>query len=168
MSARSSERGSARKRSSRSDPAALAGGARRDMRWAMSTSSEAIAAAQAYEDLHVPALMAEWAPRVLDAAQVGSQQHVLDLACGTGIVARTALHRVGPHGQVGGVDALPGMIALAQRLSPGIVWHHGRADELPFDDASYDAVVCQFGLMFFPDRPAAIQETLRVLKPGGG
>jgi len=128
---------------------------------------EEIAAAEAYEGLHVPALMGAWAPRVLDAARVAAGDRVLDVACGTGIVAREALGRVGADGHVAGVDLGAGMLAVAERIAPEITWRQGPADALPFDDASFDVVTCQFGLMFFPDREAALAEMQRVLAPGG-
>ena len=130
-------------------------------------SAEDVAGARAYEALHVPALFRQWAAPVLDAAAVGSGQQLLDVACGTGVVAREALRRVGDNGRVAGVDANAGMLAVAAELAPGVDFRHGVADALPFHDDTFDAVVCQFGLMFFPDRAAAIREMLRVLKPDG-
>lgn len=132
-----------------------------------SIAAEAIAAAQAYEDLHVGALFAEWAPRVLDAADVHAGCDVLDVACGTGILARTAVPRVGATGSVTGLDLDPAMLAVAARLSPSADWRQADAADLPFEDAAFDAVVSQFGLMFFPDRAQAIGEMVRVLRPGG-
>jgi SAM-dependent methyltransferase len=130
-------------------------------------SKEEIAAATAYENLFVPALFQEWAPRVLDAADIGSGQRVLDVACGTGILAREASARVGPNGSVTGLDASAGMLSVAERLAPAVKWHQGLAQSLPFPDRSFDAVVSQFGLMFFADRIKSIREMLRVLVPGG-
>lgn len=125
------------------------------------------AGAGAYEALFVPALFQEWAPRVANAAQLRPGDRVLDVACGTGILARTAAARVGPGGSVTGLDINPGMLAVAARQAPGIRWQQGTADRLPFPDAAFDAVVSQFGLMFFPDRVAAIREMVRVLTGGG-
>ena len=126
-----------------------------------------IDAANAYEQLFVPALFQEWAPRVVDAAQIEMGQRVLDVACGTGVLAREAASRVGPTGFVTGLDVAPGMLAVATRLAPGIEWRQGRAESLPYADGSFDAVVSQFGLMFFTDRRQALSEMLRVLAPGG-
>jgi SAM-dependent methyltransferase len=92
---------------------------------------------------------------------------VLDVACGTGIVARTAADRVGPTGRVTGLDLNPGMLAVAQRLRPDLEWHQGDAENLPFADGSFDRVMCQFGLMFFPDRVAALREMGRVVAGDG-
>jgi len=132
-----------------------------------SAPEEAIAAAAAYEELHVPALFEQWAVRVVEAAGVRDGDRVLDVACGTGILAREAASRVGPHGSVAGVDPNPGMLFVAERLEPGVRWQEGVAESLPYDDGSFDAVVSQFGLMFFSDRSAALREMARVLAPGG-
>lgn len=126
-----------------------------------------IAAARAYEDLHVPALFREWCAPMLDAAGVAPGQRVLDVASGTGVLAREALTRVGAEGSVAGVDPDAGMLAVAAELAPGIDWRRGTAAELPFEDGAFDAVVSQFGLMFFPDRARALREMRRVLAPGG-
>ena len=130
-------------------------------------SQEEIAAATAYEELHVPALFQQWAPRVVEAAQIRSGHRVLDVACGTGIVAREAASRVGDEESVTGLDASSGMLAVAERLAPAINWQQGVAESLPFEDESFDAVVSQFGLMFFEDRSKALEEMIRVLAPGG-
>ena len=132
-----------------------------------SALEESIAAASAYEGLHVPALFDQWAVRVVDAAQVRPRDRVLDVACGTGILARKAALRVGPHGFVAGLDPNPGMLAVAERLEPSIQWREGVAESLPYSDDSFDAAISQFGLMFFTDRNAAIREMIRVLVPGG-
>lgn len=130
-------------------------------------SEEAIAGAEAYEELHVPALFQEWVGPVLDAAQVGPGQRVVDVACGTGVLARGARERVGDSGEVVGVDPDPGMLAVAERIDPSVSWRRGVAESLPLPDASFHAAVSQFGMMFFTDRHAAIGEMVRVLKGGG-
>lgn len=129
--------------------------------------SAQIQAAKAYENLHVPALFQQWAPRVLDAARIHPGNRVLDVACGTGVLAREALHRVGASGFVAAIDPDPGMIAVAKELAPAIEFRAATADSLPYPQASFDAVVSQFGLMFFPDRAKALREMLRVLTPDG-
>ena len=127
-----------------------------------------IGAANAYETLMVPALFGRWSVKVADAAQIGPGQRVLDVACGTGILAREAASRTGPTGFVAGVDPNPGMLEVARRLAPAVEWRQGVAESLPFPDASFDAVLSQFGLMFFSDRLGALRQALRVLAPGGG
>ena len=84
------------------------------------------------------------------------------LARSTGIVARTAAERVGTTGRVVGLDLNEAMLAVARRLRPDLDWRHGDAGALPFPDRSFDAVTCSFGLMFFPDRGAALREMSRV------
>lgn len=130
-----------------------------------------IDAATVYEQLFVPAEFQEWAPRVIDAAGIHPGQKVLDVACGTGVLAREAARRTGPAGSVAGVDLNPGMLAVAARtaaaVSPAIEWREANVESLPYADDTFDAVVSQFGLMFFGDRPAALREMCRVLKPGG-
>ena len=132
-----------------------------------SAPEEAIGAASAYEELHVPALFEQWAVRVVQAAQLRDGDRVLDVACGTGVLAREAASRVGSHGSVAGVDPNPGMLAVAERIEPSVRWRAGVAEALPYDDDSFDAVVSQFGLMFFTDRGAALGEMKRVMAPGG-
>lgn len=122
-------------------------------------------AAEVYEEVFVPILM-QWAGRVADAARVQPGQRVLDVACGTGVLARAVAERVGPQGAVVGLDLNEGMLAVAGRKAPHVEWRQGRAEDLPFESQSFDRVVSQFGLMFFADR-RAVQEMVRVLRPGG-
>ena len=135
----------------------------------MSTSvpQAQVDAANAYESLFVPALVGQFAPLVADAASIRRGHRVLDVACGTGVLAREAAARTEDPGLVAGVDATPGMLAVAARLAPKIQWRHGIAESLPFPDAAFDAVVSQFGLMFFTDRRQALREMTRVVRPGG-
>ncbi len=124
-------------------------------------------AAEIYEAIFVPALFAEWAPWLADAAGLAPGDRVLDVACGTGSAAREALRRTAPGGQVIGLDRNPGMLAVAGRLLPEVTFRQGRAEALGEPSGSYDAVLCQFGLMFFEDRRQALAEMWRVLRPGG-
>ena len=131
-----------------------------------STGQVAASAAEIYEQFFVPALFAAWPEHVLRAAEVEVGQTVLDVACGTGILSREARKLVGGSGTVVGVDINEGMLAVARSKSPDIEWRQGQAESLPFEDAVFDHVVSQFGLMFFQDRSKAISEMLRVLRPG--
>ena len=123
--------------------------------------------AEVYDEQFVPALFRHWGPVLCDAAAISSGQRVLDVACGTGALTVAVAGRVSPGGAVFGLDANPEMLAVARRKHADIDWHAGRAESLPFADASFDAVVSQFGLMFFDDRIAALREMQRVLRPGG-
>ena len=121
-------------------------------------------AAEIYEEFFVPALFRPWAPIVADAAGIKAGQRVLDVACGTGVLAREAASR---GGSVVGFDRNEGMLAMARRIAPAVEWKVGLAEHLPFPDGGFDAVVSQFSLMFFDDRVEAVREMRRVLKPGG-
>jgi ubiquinone/menaquinone biosynthesis C-methylase UbiE len=124
-------------------------------------------AAEIYDSFFVPALFQEWAGRVADAARLGPGDRVLDVACGTGVVTLEAARRVAPSGAVIGLDVNEGMLAVARRKAPQLEWRHGRAEALPFETGVFDALTSQFALMFFEDRPKALGEMRRVLKPGG-
>jgi ubiquinone/menaquinone biosynthesis C-methylase UbiE len=123
--------------------------------------------AEMYEAKFVPALFADWAPHVVEMGDVSTGHSVLDAACGTGIVARTASQRVGPDGRVVGVDLNPAMLTVAERVCPGVELRQADIASLPFEDATFDVVLCQMALMFFPDRTAAIREMGRVVDPQG-
>jgi SAM-dependent methyltransferase len=133
----------------------------------ISAPAPEIEAAEAYESLHVPALFQQWAPRVLRAAQFQAGERLLDIACGTGVLAREALATAGKQGAVAGIDPGAGMLAVAQRLAPEVDWRQGVAEALPFSNGFFDVIVSQFGLMFFSDRRQAIHEMQRVAAPGG-
>lgn len=126
-----------------------------------------LAVAEVYEATFVPSIFAEWAPETLEAVGVGPGSDLLDVACGTGIVARTAADLVGGEGSVTGVDLNRAMLTVAERVRPEIAWRQGDAADLPFDDDTFDAVTCQMAMMFFPDRRAAFAEMARVARPGG-
>jgi SAM-dependent methyltransferase len=126
-----------------------------------------IDAAGAYEALMVPALFGPWSWRVADAAQIAPGHRVLDVACGTGVLAREAAARAGVTGAVTGLDPNRAMLEVARRLDPDVEWRHGIAESLPFADRTFDRVVSQFGLMFFEDRLEALREALRILHPEG-
>jgi ubiquinone/menaquinone biosynthesis C-methylase UbiE len=128
--------------------------------------------ADAYERYIVPAWMGAWAQALVETGGVGPGSRVLDVACGTGIVARKAASLIGTAGTVAGVDASEAMLRGARRFAsrqerPAIAWHQGDVTCLPLDTAAYDVVLCQQGLQFFPDRPAALREMRRVMVLGG-
>ena len=121
-----------------------------------------------YERLLVGPLFTPWAERLLDGMALAPGSRVLDVACGTGIVARLAAERLGAGARVVGVDRTPPMLAVARAVAPEIDWREGDAAELPVgEDETFDAVVCHQGLQFFADRLAAVREMRRVLAPGG-
>lgn len=120
-----------------------------------------------YERFMVPAIFGRWAEILLELVAPQPGERLLDLACGTGIVARTAVPMVQPGGEVFGVDFNPAQIATARSIDSSIDWREGDAGSLSFADQEFDLVVCQQGFMFFPDRVQAVQEIRRVLKPGG-
>ncbi|MDX1624198.1 MAG: methyltransferase domain-containing protein [Gemmatimonadota bacterium] len=127
-------------------------------------------AAENYERYFVPAIGRPVAARLIEAAALRPGDRVLDVACGTGIVARLAAKRVGPDGAVQGLDSNPGMLAVAREAStadPSIVWHEAPAEAMPLPDGSFDVVLCGMGLQFFSDRSAGLREMRRVLAPGG-
>jgi SAM-dependent methyltransferase len=124
-------------------------------------------AAQVYEDFFVPALFGQWVDRMLDAVGLEPGESILDVGCGTGIVARRAIERAGGDGIVVGVDPNPGMLAVAQRAEPAVEWRGGTAETLPCDDHEFDRLVCQFAAMFFADPGRAVDEMGRVVRPGG-
>ncbi len=122
--------------------------------------------AQAYEANFVPAFFAQWATPLCHAAGVAPGRRVLDVACGTGIVARTAADLAG-QGHVVGLDLNPAMLTVARHVRPDVDWRLGDVAALPFRDGEFDAVLCQMALMFFPDQGAAVREMARVVAPGG-
>lgn len=134
-------------------------------RWQVSES-----AATLYERYAVGGFFSAFADDLLRRAALQAGERVLDLACGTGIVARKAAPAVGTSGSVTGADLNPGMLAEAQRRVPhalGVVWQECDAAAMPFADASFDVVLCQQGMQFMPDKPATAAEIRRVLAPGG-
>ena len=125
------------------------------------------AQAAAYEELFVPALFAQWAPMMVDLARVREGHRVLDVACGTGVAARAAADRTGGSGSVVGLDLNPAMLEVAARIRPDLQWREGDVSELPFESESFDAVLCQSAVFFFPDVDRAFAEMARVVRPGG-
>ena len=124
-------------------------------------------AAEAFEARFVPVLFTPWAERLVEAAGIREGQRVVDVACGTGAVARIAADRVGESGTVVGLDANESMLTVARRLRDDVEWRQADASELPLPDDAFDVVTCQAGLMFFLDPEGALREMARVAKPGG-
>ena len=130
-------------------------------------SEELVEAGRGYEKLFVPALFEAWTQHLVDGAGIREGSHVLDVACGTGVLARNALARAGASGRVVGADPAPGMLAAAREIEPSIDWVLCSAEALDVANETFDCVISQFGMMFFEDRRKAADEMLRALKPGG-
>ena len=124
-----------------------------------------------YERYLVASIFAAWADDLVEVAALQPSERVLDIACGTGIVARTAARKLGSGGRVVGLDLSAPMLAVARTAATAegmtVEWREGSAAKLPLPDGAFDIVFCQQGLQFFPDRPAALREMFRVLSPRG-
>jgi ubiquinone/menaquinone biosynthesis C-methylase UbiE len=123
-----------------------------------------------YERYFVPAIGRPLAAELIEAADLQPGERVLDVACGTGIITRLAAERVGPTGKVAGLDLNPGMLGVARAVTPPdltVEWYESNAESMPLADAEFDVVLSQLGLQFMADKPAALSEMYRVLKPGG-
>ena len=135
-------------------------------RWQLSDNG-----AESYERFQVPSVFEPLARLFLGHVPLNPGDRLLDVACGTGIVARLAVPVVGIAGRVAGVDLNAGMLEVAKRQAPPdeaeIDWRLGDAAALPFLDSSFDVVLCQQGLQFFPDKLHALLEMRRVMTPGG-
>jgi ubiquinone/menaquinone biosynthesis C-methylase UbiE len=126
--------------------------------------------AEAYERYLAPAFR-PWAADLVARAGVRRGHRVLDVACGTGVVAREAAAALDGSGTVAGLDRNEGMLRVARHASrdvrPPVEWRTGNAAELPWPDRSFDVVLCEQALQFFADPVAAAREMRRVLAPGG-
>lgn len=135
----------------------------------MTTPVTSVAAA--YDRFMVPGLFAAWAHRAVEVARLRPGDSVLDVACGSGVVACEAAKIAGSSGRVAGVDIDAGCIEYDRERSrergDGIEWHCASALELPFGDSAFDACICQHGLQFFPDPVQGLREMRRVLKAQG-
>ena len=126
-------------------------------------------APELYQRYLVPAITTKWAEDLVGRAQPRAGEAVLDIACGTGVVARLAGKRMA-HGHITGLDLNKGMLTVARTLpSEGVPidWIEGSALDLPFPKGKFDLVFCQLGLQFFPDQKRALREMHRVLSPSG-
>jgi len=125
------------------------------------------AQAERYE-AHTGVFMGPSAQLIVDRAGLRGGDAVLDLACGTGLIARAAWPHVAPGGRVAAVDVNPGMLAVARSLAgPGVEWSEAPAEDTPFDDATFTHVLCQQGFQFFADPLSSAREAHRVLRGGG-
>jgi ubiquinone/menaquinone biosynthesis C-methylase UbiE len=127
-------------------------------------------AAQLYQSFFVPSIATPVSGELLRTAELQPGARVLDVACGTGVIARAAAELVGPTGSVTGVDIAPEMLEVAETIPAGgapITWQEADAASLPVPDGLYDVGLCQMGLMFMEDRLGALRELHRVLVPGG-
>ena len=124
-----------------------------------------------YERYLVPAKFGPWAADLVELADPQPGERVLDVACGTGIVTRLVVPKVGTSGKVAGLDINSGRLAVAQSLSPvsemSIEWREGDVGALPYLDAEFDLICCQQGFQFFPNKSDASREMFRVLVSGG-
>jgi ubiquinone/menaquinone biosynthesis C-methylase UbiE len=127
-------------------------------------------AAEDYQRFFVPAIGAPVAQDLMGVAKLQSGERVLDVACGTGVVARLAAERVGSGGLVAGLDLNPGMLAVARSQTPvsmSIDWYEASAEAMPLRGGVFDVVLCQMGLQFVADKLAALREMHRVLDTQG-
>jgi ubiquinone/menaquinone biosynthesis C-methylase UbiE len=128
-------------------------------------------APELYQRYLVPLVTAIWATDLVDRAALQPGERALDVACGTGVVARIAAGRAGRAGRVAALDLNAGMLAVARSIpavtGAVIEWRDGSALALQLTDAEFDVTFCQLGLQFFPDQPKALEEMRRVLVTGG-
>jgi ubiquinone/menaquinone biosynthesis C-methylase UbiE len=128
----------------------------------------AVSFPEIYERVLVGPLFRPFAARLIERMNLQSDDSVLDVACGTGIVARIARERLGPQTRIVGVDVAAPMLAVARKVDPTIDWREGNAALLPAADGErFSVLTCHQGLQFFADKPGAVREMRRVLTPGG-
>lgn len=123
-----------------------------------------------YERFFVPVIGKPVANDLIRLAAPRPGERVLDVACGTGIVARLAAQQIGANGVVAGIDINPGMLEVARSSTPAnmsIEWHEASAEDMPLPDEAFDVVLCQMGIQFVMDKLAALKEMRRVLVFGG-
>lgn len=120
----------------------------------------------AYERLLVPTLFEPFAIDLAGRVAARQPRRILELAAGTGVVTRQLMAAC-PSAEVIATDLNRAMVELGRAQVPHVSWRAADATMLPFADDGFDVVACQFGVMFFPDKPAAFAEARRVLAPGG-
>lgn len=126
--------------------------------------------AENYEIFFVPVIGEPLAEDLVERMAIRSTDRVLDVACGTGIVARLAARSAAPPGKIAGLDPNAAMLAVARRTAPAsaaIEWYEAPAERMPLPDASFDVIVCQMGVQFMADPRAGLAEMRRVLADGG-
>lgn len=128
-------------------------------------------AAEMYQANMVRHMFAPWADRLMEVAAIQPGERVLDVACGTGVVARAAAIAAGRSGAVTGLDVNSAMLEVAAKLEPvdgaAIEWVKSNAGDMPLPDGEFDVALCQQGIQFFDERAASIREIRRVLRPNG-
>jgi ubiquinone/menaquinone biosynthesis C-methylase UbiE len=125
--------------------------------------------AENYEKYLVPIFFEPYSKDIADRLPAQGISSLLEIACGTGQVTRVIAGKL-PHIMIAATDLNPDMITIARKQmgeKPNIVWKTADAQELPYNDNEFDCAVCQFGLMFIPDRQKSINETYRVIRKGG-
>jgi ubiquinone/menaquinone biosynthesis C-methylase UbiE len=128
----------------------------------------ATAFTEIYERVLVGPLFRPFAEQLIARLAPGRDDSLIDVACGTGIVARVARERLGPDARIVGVDVAPAMLAVASAVDPTIDWRQGNAISLPVDAPErFTILTCHQGLQFMPDKAAAVREMRRVLAPRG-
>jgi SAM-dependent methyltransferase len=122
-----------------------------------------------YETYLVPLIFEPYAADLVARLRSRPLDRVLEVAAGTGVVTRAMASTLGDRASIVATDLNPAMLEHAAALGAGrsVEWRQADAMQLPFPDGAFDAVVCQFGVMFFPDKRRAFAEALRVLNPGG-
>ena len=128
-------------------------------------------AVEGYETQKVPALFSPLARGTIEAISLPESAQVIDIACGTGIITRVVAAQLTGAGRIVGTDLNSAMLEVAEKTMPKtshvIEWFVCDVTELPFGDGKFDIAFCQQGLQFFPDKPKALAEIRRVLKPEG-
>src|SRR5450432_665365 len=122
-----------------------------------------------YETLLVPLIFEPYAADLARRLASRTLSRVLEIAAGTGVVTRHLASSLPEHAAIVATDLNQPMLDMASGIgaSRPVEWRRADAMQLPFGDGEFDAVVCQFGVMFFPDKPKAFSEARRVLAPGG-
>ena len=126
--------------------------------------------AENYQKYFVPVIGKPIAADLIKVANIKPGEKVIDIACGTGVATFLAKEKTGKDGMVAGVDVNPGMLGVARSITPEdtlIDWYESPADKIPLDDNTFNVALCNLSLQFFPDKPEALKEIYRVLKPGG-